>query len=294
MSYGLGRGLSSLIPPKKEKTNSVIKEDEYFSPSSPLVKMHDNFLEIDPAIIKANPRQPRKNFSEPEIDELADSIKEYGVLQPLIVTRRGDEYELIAGERRLRASKKAGLKKVPVIVREVDEQKKLELALVENLQREDLNPLERAMAYKQLIDDFSLTLEEAARKVGKSRPQVSNALRLLSLPEEIRDSLVHGKLSEAHAIYLLGIENAVQQMDIFRKIVQNKWTVRETSRQVQKIGGTKEARIKDNFSDRARENAFREFFGARTEIKRSSRGGKIIIDFYNDDELTEMVKKIKN
>jgi ParB family chromosome partitioning protein len=293
MAYGLGRGLSSLIPPKKEKTSAIIKEDEYFSPP-PSSKAGESFLEISPDEISANPFQPRRSFSDVDIDELAESIKIYGIIQPLVVTRSGGKYELIAGERRLRAARLAGLKKVPVVIRDYDQQKKLEIALVENLQREDLNPVEKAMAYRQLIDDFNLTAEEAAVRVGKSRSQVSNALRLLSLPEEIRNALVNKQLSEAHAIYLLGLDTEAKQLNVFRKILQNKWTVGETGRQLRKLGGTKESRIKNNPADAAREAAFRSFFGAKTEIKRANRGGKVIIDFYSDDELAEMTRKIKN
>jgi ParB family transcriptional regulator, chromosome partitioning protein len=292
MAYGLGRGLSSLIPPKTDKAKAVIKEDEYHS--SPLIVTEGGVMEVDPDQIEANPFQPRKLFNDADLEELSESIKTYGVIQPLIVTRQNGHYELIAGERRLRASKLAGLKKVPVIVRDYDQQKKLEVALVENLQREDLNPIDTARAYRQLMDDFNLSLEEAAKKVGKSRPKVSNALRLLSLPEEIRTALSARKLSEAHAIYLLGIDSEARQLDIFRKILQNEWTVKETSRELRKIGGTKESRIKENPTDRAREATFRSFFGTKTEIKRANRGGKIVIDFYSDDELTEIVKKIKN
>ncbi len=293
MAYGLGRGLSALIPPKKEKSSGVIRQDEYYAPATNVASA-DGVLQIATGEIEANPLQPRKSFSDIDINELADSIKTYGIIQPLIVTKQGSRYELIAGERRLRAAKVAGLDKVPVIVRDYDHQKKLEVALVENLQREDLNPIDTAAAYRQLMDDFNLSLEDTAKKVGKSRPQVSNTLRLLSLPSEIRAALAVGKLSEAHAIYLLGLDTEAKQLNVFRKILQNDWTVRETSRQVRKIGGTKESRIKHDPADLAREAAFRSFFGAKTEIKRANRGGKIIIDFYSDDELAEMTRKIKN
>ena len=294
MAYGLGRGLSSLIPPKKNKSSAIIREDEYF-PQPPATGVERaGILEVSPEDISPNPQQPRTNFSEDDINDLADSIRSYGIIQPLIVTKQGDKYELIAGERRLRAAKVAGLSKVPVIVRDYDQQKKLEVALVENLQRQDLNPIDKAMAYRQLMDDFNLGLDEVASVVCKSRPQISNTLRLLSLPQDIRDALSRGDLSEAHAIYLLGINNEATQLNIFRKIIENNWTVGETSRQLRRLGGTKESRIKDVPSDRAREASFREFFGAKTEIKRTNRGGKIIIDFYSDDELAEMTRKIKN
>jgi ParB family chromosome partitioning protein len=294
MAYGLGRGLGSLIPPKTEKSKAVIREDEYFSPSAGIIQREAGVLEVDPKEIDANPFQPRKSFNEEDLNELADSIKIYGVIQPLIVTRANGRYELIAGERRLRASKIAGLQKVPVVVRDYDQQKKLEVALVENLQREDLNPIDKAAAYRQLMDDFNLTLEEAAKKVGKSRPQVSNTLRLLALPAEIRAALSGGKLSEAHAIYLLGVADEKKQLEIFHKIIQNDWTVKETSKQVRALGGTKESRIKEDPNDRVREAAFRSFFGSKTEIKRANRGGHIIIDFYSDDDLVEMTRKVKS
>lgn len=294
MSHGLGRGLSSLIPQKtnKDSVRAAIHEDEYHAPASAINDR--GFFEVDVDIIDPNPRQPRLHFDDSDISELAQSLKEYGIIQPLVVTRKGDRYELIAGERRLRASKMAGLKKVPVVVRDYDEQKKLEVALVENIQRSDLNPIEKAMAYRQLMDDFNLTVEETARRLGKSRPQVSNTMRLMALPEEIRSALAKRQLTEAHAIYLMGVDNPVRQMDIFRKIVQNNWTVRETERQVRKFGGTKESRIKNNPDDQVREAVFRSFFSAKTEIKRDSHGGKIIIDFSSDSELDEMIKKIKN
>jgi len=294
MSYGLGKGLSSLIPQKtnKESTRSVIREDEYHVPT--LTSDGKGFFEVEVERIDPNPRQPRKSFNDIDISELAQSLKDYGVIQPLVLTKKGERYELIAGERRLRAAKMADLKKVPVVVRDYDEQKKLEVALVENIQRSDLNPMEKAMAYRQLMDDFNLTVEETARRVGKSRPQVSNTIRLMALPEEICNALSHGQLTEAHAIYLIGIDNPVRQMDIFRKIIQNNWTVKETGRQVRRFGGTKESRIKEDPADRGRSAAFRTFFAARVEIKRENRGGKVIIDFMTNDELDEMVKKIKS
>jgi ParB family transcriptional regulator, chromosome partitioning protein len=292
MSYGLGRGLSSLIPPKTGKAQSIIKENEYRSAS--FVAVEGTALEVDPDNIEANPFQPRKVFNDSDIKDLSESIKIYGVIQPLIVVRQGDKYQLIAGERRLRASKLAGLKKVPVIVRDYDQQKKLEVALVENLQREDLNPIDTAHAYRQLMDDFNLSADEAGKKVGKSRSQVANSLRLLSLSDVIQTALLERKISEAHGIYLLGIESEARRLEIFRKIVQNNWTVKETSQQVRKLGGSKESRIKEDPNDKVREAAFRSFFGAKTEIKRANRGGKIIIDFYSDDDLIEMTKKIKD
>jgi ParB family chromosome partitioning protein len=281
-----------LIPQKIDRPRSVIREDEYIASVPP--SANGGVLEVDSDKIDPNPRQPRREFDQGDLSDLSESIKTYGIIQPLVVTKQGDRYELIAGERRLRASKLAGLKKVPVVVRDYDEQRKLEVAIIENVQRADLNPIEKAVAYRQLMDDFNLTVEEVAKRVGKSRPQISNTMRLTSLPEEIRDALSKGQLSEAHAVYLMGLDNPVKQMEVFRKIVQNNWTVRETSQQVRKLGGTKESRIKSDQRDGAREAAFRSFFAAKIEIKRESRGGKVIISFSSDDELDEMVKKIKD
>jgi ParB family transcriptional regulator, chromosome partitioning protein len=295
MAYGLGRGLSSLIPQKNKKEGEkiAIREDEYHASITPAVATI-GILEVPIEKIDPNPRQPRKTFDGADIAELAESLKEYGIIQPLVVIPNNDRYELVVGERRLRAARLAGFTKVPAVVKNYDEQKKLEVALIENIQREDLNPVEKALAYRDLQEDFNLTVEEVARRVGKSRPQVSNTMRLLSLPEEIRQSLMSGQLTEAHAVYLLGLENPIRQMEVFRKIIQNNWTVRETSRQVRRLGGTKESRIKENPADRSREAIFRSFFSAKTEIKRSNRGGQVIINFLSDDELDGMVGKIKN
>ena len=285
---GLGRGLGSLIPNKKipsepQHIGSMLKVDD-----------KNKVLEVDIDKIEANPMQPRKKFSDALLDEMVQSIKEFGVIQPLVVTRNNDRYELIAGERRLRASKAAGLKKVPVIVRsETGKQEKLEVALIENIQRENLNPIDLALAYKQLVDDFRLTHEEIAKKVGKSRSAVANALRILALPEEIQLALIDGKITEGHGKYLAGLDSEGKQMNLFRKIVMNQLSVADTSRAIRNIGGTKEARIKINYQDKDKEFALREFFGSKIEIKRKKKGGQIIIDFFSDEELNGIITKIK-
>ncbi|MEA3449368.1 MAG: ParB/RepB/Spo0J family partition protein [Patescibacteria group bacterium] len=282
----LGRGLGSLIPDKKFiKTQTV---DASKAEKNSIGKA----LEVDINKISANPKQPRTHFNEQRINDLAMSIKEHGVIQPLIVARKGDNYELIAGERRLRASKEAGLSKVPVIIREVNEQTKLELALIENIQREDLNPVELAVAYKQLIDEFSLSQEAIAKQVGKSRSSVTNILRMLILPDEIKESLEQSKITEGHAKYLLGLNNEKQMM-VYRKIVNNKLTVQDTDKVIKQMGGTKKARVKINYRDKDKEFALREFFGAKINITRKGRGGQIIIDFFSDDELEEIIDKIR-
>jgi ParB family chromosome partitioning protein len=228
-----------------------------------------------------------------EIDELAASIKEYGIIQPLLVSVKGKRFELIAGERRLRAAKKAGLKEVPVIIKSYDDQEKLEVALIENIQRENLNPIDLATAYKKLINDFNLTQEDVAKKVSKGRPAVANTLRLLNLPGEIQVALINGRLTEGHAKYLSGLDNEVKQMQLFRKILSGNLSVKDTDKEAKMMGGTKMARVKINYKDKDKEFAFREFFGAKTEIKRKGRGGQVIIEFFSDDELGQIVDKIR-
>lgn len=292
MPQGLGRGLGSLIPKKtmtygQNPFQAEVGEEE-------MVVLHDDdrILKIDPDRISINPQQPRTHFAEAALNDLAESIRQHGIISPLIVTRKGDDFELIAGERRLRSAKLIGLKQVPVIVREEKEQKKLEIALIENLQRENLNPLETARAYQRLIDEFNITQEEAAKKVGKARSSVANALRLLALPMPIQDALAEGKITEAHAKYLLGLEGEAKQVNMLKKILRQNMTVADTDREIKRLGGTKAAKTKDYF-DRSREEELGEFLSTKVEIKRSGKGGKLIIDFYSEEELNEMLKKIR-
>lgn len=289
MSNGLGRGLGSLIPKKTINTTSSDTAVEVVDDKS-LVKT----IKISDIVV--NELQPRKKFTDYKIEELSDSIKEFGIIQPLLVhkNKKGEGYELIAGERRLRASKKAGLTEVPVILREVDDLEKLEVAIIENLQRENLNSIDLATSYKKLIDDFGMTQEDVAKKMSKSRPSVANTLRLLSLPEEIKQALVDERITEGHAKYLLSIENEVQQMELFRKILLNKMSVADTGKEVKK----KEAAKKDGkvpiidhrYDDKI--EAFKNFFGAKVNIKKKGKGGQVLIDFYSDEELRELVDKL--
>jgi ParB family chromosome partitioning protein len=306
MSNGLGRGLGSLIPQKTQANNSNIGSGQSDSAvrkqiipvvNTKLISSEgnekDRVLKIPIEKIKVNPYQPRKYFSEAHIDELVESIKEYGIIQPLIVSKSDSGYELIAGERRLRASTKLGLKEVPAILREAHEQEKLEIALIENIQREDLNPIDLAHAYRRLIDEFNITQDAMAKRVSKSRPSITNTLRLLTLPDEIQTALVEGKITEGHAKYLVGLDTDVKQLNLFRKIMHNNLSVKETDNQARAMGGTKAARIKINYEDKDKEFALREFFGAKIEIKRKGKGGQIIIDFYSDEELREIISKVK-
>lgn len=292
MSNGLGRGLSSLIPQKVNKEAEIKSGEPVINVLSKDDK--DKILKISPDKIKVNPHQPRSRFADHNMDELVDSIRQYGIIQPVIVSQNeGGEYELIAGERRLRAAKIIGLEKVPAIVRDAGAQEKLEVALIENLQRENLNPVETALAYRKLIDEFNLSQEDMAKRVGKSRSSVANTLRVLNLPEEIQNALMEGKITEGHAKILTGLEGEMKQMALFRKMLVNSMSVHDAIEEARRMGGTKQARVKINYADKDKEFAFREFFGTRAEIKRGKRGGQVIIDFYSDEELEEMVKKIR-
>jgi len=292
MSNGLGRGLSSLIPQKVNKVATTSSGDAVINVVSEADK--GKVLQLNPEQIGLNPMQPRKNFNEHQLHELVESIKQYGIIQPLIVTQKNGRYELIAGERRLRAAKVLGLATVPAIVRQADEQQKLELALVENLQREDLNAIETAIAYRKLIDEFNLSQEELAVRVSRSRPVITNTLRFLNLPEEIQNALIEGKITEGHAKIIVGLETEAQQFALYKKILLNKMSVDQSLKETRVMGGTKQARIKINYADKDKEFAFRQFFGTKAEIKRKGKGGEVIIYFYSDEELGEIVNKIKN
>lgn len=292
MSNSLGRGLSSLIPQKVRKAATTSAGDAVIDITSAGDK--GKVLELNPNEVALNPMQPRKNFNEHQLNELVESIRQYGIIQPLIVTQKNGKFELIAGERRLRAAKILGLAAVPAIVRQADEQQKLELALVENLQREDLNSIETAIAYRKLIDEFNLSQEELAVKVGRSRPVITNTLRFLNLPGEIQEALIQGKITEGHAKVIVGLESEAQQFALYKKILLNKMSVDDSLKETRAMGGTKQARIKINYADKDKEFAFRQFFGTKAEVKRKGKGGEIIIYFFSDEELGEIVAKIKN
>jgi ParB family chromosome partitioning protein len=287
MAKGLGRGLDSLIPQKPKKSGAgkggvmdVTTEEE-----------RENIAEIDINKVKARPSQPRKEFADNAMQELIASVRRYGIIQPLIVTGADNNYELIAGERRLRAAKEAGLKKVPVVIRDYDQQRQLEVALIENLQREDLTPIETAVAYRKLIADFNMSVQDVADSVGKSRPSVSNMMRLLDLPEEIQDAILKGKLHETNALWIAGLDTEAKQMEIFRKIVHGNITHNQVKEEVKKMGGTKQARIKQDPKDGEREERLREAVGTKVKLTRKKKGGTITIDFYSDEELDGIIDK---
>lgn len=292
MAQGLGRGLGSLIPKKTMTYGQNPFKSNFSTEESIVLNDGDRILNISLDDISVNPQQPRSDFNEAALNDLAASIKEHGIISPLIVTKKVEGYELIAGERRLRAARIANLKKVPVIVREEGDQKKLELALIENLQRQNLNPLESALAYRRLMDEFNLTQEEASTKLGKARSSIANALRLLTLPSEIQAALAGGKISEAHAKYLLGLEGETKQINMLKKILRHNLSVLETSKEINRLGGTKAAKPKD-FFDKNKEEDLSSYLNTKVELKRTKRGGQIIINFYGDEDLGEILTKIK-
>ncbi|MCK9438859.1 MAG: ParB/RepB/Spo0J family partition protein [Patescibacteria group bacterium] len=290
MKKGLGRGLDSLIPKKidiSSYSDFKLEKDDSLS----LEKKGGIIMMIDPKKIKPNPYQPRKEFNQVALNDLMNSIKEHGILQPLVVSQKDGEYELIAGERRLRSSVELGLSEVPVIVREVDNQKKLELALIENLQRENLNPIDSAIAYNQLINEFNLTQDDLSKKLGKPRSSIANILRFLNLPTEIKSALASGQISEAHAKYLLGVEGEVKQLTIFRKIIYNNLSVRETDSLIRQSGGTKKAKA-DNHQYDVYQDKLQKHLNTKVEIKNGIKQNSINIFFYSEDDLKEIIKKI--
>jgi ParB family chromosome partitioning protein len=289
MPSGLGRGLDSLIPKKITASYSDFSLDKNATP----VSSESRIWSLDPAFIHPNPWQPRREFSDESLRDLAESISLHGIMQPLVVTKvKDDDYELIAGERRWRASKLAGLKAVPVIIRDANSQKKLELALIENLQRESLNPIETAVAYNQLLNEFNLTQEETAKRVGKPRSSVANSLRFLKLPAEIQTALAGGRLSEGHAKYLMGIESEAKQSLVFKKIIFNNLSVRQTDDLIRQGGGTKEARVRIEAGDAFRLDRLHRFFGKKALIRRRQDGGRLALDFASDEELDSWIDKL--
>jgi len=275
----LGKGLGSLIPQKHTLTEQVIPE------------ARKEILEISPNSIKENPRQPRHHFSPSDLEDLIASIKEHGILQPLVVTRVGDSFELIAGERRLRSARTLGLSTVPVIVREANEQQKLELALIENIQRQDLNAVEEAIAYKALIDEFNLKQDDVALRVGKSRSNVANIIRLLDLPEEILNALKEGKITKSHARTLLAETDSRKQQELFEQMLNGGVTVRQVEAKVTGlITKKKSVPINKDPNIAAHEKALREILGTKVDISESNGKGKIEITFYSRPELMNLLE----
>jgi ParB family chromosome partitioning protein len=272
---GLGRGLDALIPGSEPASRAGVEQ-------------------IPVENISPNPRQPRRDFNPEELAGLAASIHENGVLQPLILSRgdQPDEYILVAGERRLLAARQAGFEVVPAIIRDVSDQQRLELALVENLQRADLNPLEASEAYRQLSEDFNLSHEEIARRVGKSRTAVTNTLRLIKLPDEVRQALIEDRISEGHARALLALPTSQAQIAILQMILDRGLNVRQTEELVRKYSGMRPVVAQKPVPAPeiiALEERLRRALGTRVSLNRRRNGGTLTIHFYSDEELNSIV-----
>ncbi len=268
---------------------------------------HNSIFWVETDKIMPNPFQPRKEFEPRALQDLADSIRQYGILQPLVVTRReietehglSVEYELIAGERRLRASKLAGLPQVPVIIRagQDSDKEKLELAIIENLQREDLNPIDRAQAFLKLAEEFKLTHAEIGKKMGKSREYVSNTLRLLSLPEEIRQALAEKKIAEGHTRPLMMLaDRPAEQVTLFKEMVIRKLSVRESEKIARSIATDKVRKKDANFDPQMAQyqEKLSESLGTRVSIEKRDVGGKIVIDFFSPNDLQAIIELLKS
>ncbi len=281
-TYGLGKGLSSLIPPKSQ--SNTIKSD------SPILPDQERIVQVPLEKVRANPLQPRHNFEHEAMEDLTNSIREHGILQPLIVVKDEKGYEIVAGERRFRASQILGLKTVPVIVRDIKEQQKLELALVENIQRKDLNPIEEAIAYRRLIDEFNLTQEEAAKKVGKSRTVVTNTLRLLSLPTEIQKAVISEKLPYSAARVIVGLPPE-ERMKFFQKVMKEELPVHAIEERARKSSSKAKAKKPIDPNLVSLEEKIQAILGTKVTIKKSGQTGSIIIDFYSPEELNELISK---
>ncbi len=294
---GLGKGLDLLIPKSASAGGPEAKKPEKKKPNEP--EPSENIVTLKISRIEPNKEQPRKVFDEESIGELADSIKQYGLIQPIVVRKNGDFYEIIAGERRWRASKKAGLKEVPVVIREYEDRERAEISLIENIQRENLNAIEEAMAYKQLIDEYDLTQEELSQKISKSRTAIANTMRLLKLLPEVQKMVIDGKLSGGHARALLGLENEEAQLKAANKIIEGGLNVRQTEELVRALNAPKKSAEKkkpdNDFLYKDIEDKMTESFGTKVKITRKENGsGKIEISYYSEQELDRIYNLINN
>lgn len=288
---GLGRGLNTLIPsvPAKDtESEKIIQKDEQIK-SEIMVPI----LKVEP-----NPDQPRRQFDEDSLQELADSIKQYGILQPLIVKKHENFYEIIAGERRWRAAKLAGLKEVPVLIRDYAENEIVEIALIENIQREDLNPIEEALAYKRLMEEFSLKQDQVASKVSKSRAAITNSLRLLKLDQRVQNLLSEEMITTGHARALLAINDSDQQYEIAMKVFDEKLSVREIEKLVKQMSKQKKETPREEnkvheYLFASMEESLKQALGSKVNIKNKNNKGRIEIEYYSKEELDRLVDMLR-
>jgi len=279
MAKGLGKGINALFPGEDLEPLEVVQQ-------------------ISLVDIKPNPFQPRKVFDEEALMELSESIKEHGVLQPIIIRKKGSKFEIVVGERRYRASQEAGLEEIPAVVRELNDQQMMELAILENLQREDLTPIEEAEAYQNLMEHLSLTQEQLAFRLGKSRPHIANHIRLLSLPEVVRTAISIGELSMGHGKALLGLKKKKTIPLIMQKTLKENLNVRQLEALVQRLNDnvpreTKQEENKDIFT-KEKESELREIFGTSVSITKNKNKGKIEIEFYSEDDLERILQLLED
>ena len=284
---GLGKGLDSLIPNKVEKTVKAEKKTEEKKEER---KSESGEILVKINQVEPNREQPRKEFDEDSLMELADSIKQFGILQPLLVQKKKDYYEIIAGERRWRAAKIAGIKEVPIIVKEYTNQEIVEISLIENIQRENLNPIEEAMAYKRLLEEFSLKQDEVAERVSKSRTAVTNSMRLLKLSPRVQQMIVDDMISTGHARALLAIDDEEQQYQLANRIFDEKLSVRETEKLVKALKNPKKEKknqkIEHTFVYNNIEEQMKNIIGTKVIVNPKANGkGKIEIEYYSEEEL---------
>ena len=302
---GLGKGLGAIFGEDVVKENKEETEKKAKAEAKAAEEMDEKgrilMLKLD--LVHPNKEQPRKTFDEEKINELAESIKNYGVLQPLLVQKNDSFYEIIAGERRWRAAKAAGLKEVPAVLKEYSKQEAMEISLIENVQRADLNPIEEALGYRQLIDEFGLTQEEIAVRVAKSRTAITNTMRLLKLDEQIQNMLVQGVITSGHARALLSLEDTQMQLKAAKEILDKKLSVRETERLVKRLqkeasGEKKEEKKKDEtlaliYQDL--EDRMKSVMGTKVSIHNKDKNkGRIEIEYYSEAELERIVEMIES
>lgn len=272
--YGLGKGLNALIP---EETESASNE-----------KVVDK---ISIQMIKANESQPRKNFEEDKIIQLADSIKEHGIIQPIILKKDGETYTIVAGERRWRAAKQIGLKEIPAVVMDLTDKQILEISLIENIQREDLNPIEEAIAYKRLIDEFDLTQDELGKRIGKSRTAITNCMRLLNLDKRVQDYLIEGVISEGHGRALLAIGNKEVQYKLAQTIIDEGLNVRQVETLIKNLDKDKKEKQEKKHNPYYFDlvDRLESYFGTKVSILDKNNKGKIEIEYYSEEDLQRII-----
>lgn len=295
---GLGKGLDSLIPDNKTvKTNQTEKVLKSLENADIQIESKSGETMMSINKVEPNREQPRKKFEEDALMELSDSIKQFGVLQPLLVRKRKDYYEIIAGERRWRAAKMAGIKEIPVIIKDYTEQEIIEIGLIENIQRENLNPIEEAAAYKRLLEEFNLKQDEVAERVSKSRTAVTNSMRLLKLCDKVQQMVIDDMISTGHARALLAIEDASLQHELAVKIFDEKLSVRDVEKLVKDLKNPKQPKVKkvieNEFLYNDLANKMKDVMGTKVTIAAKGNGkGKIEIEYYSDDELERMFDMI--